>query len=221
MRPLRRRRTRSTRLWPGRKKEGQTNLSLFDLGRDSETCCPGSSFIYNRLVPNQYHQRDPRDRFWEKVNRDGPIMPRMETPCWQWTGYLNEDGYGRFRMGGVKARRPGAHVFAWELENGPVPRNFKIDHACRNPACVRVSHLRLTSNKENGENQSAAAHSNNFSSRYRGVTRRKKDGRWVIAVKHHGKKYFNGSYATEEEAAVAVRELRNRLHTHNDVDRED
>ena len=221
MRPLRRRRTRSTRLWPGRKKEGQTNLSWFDLGRDSESCCPGSPFSYNRLMSNQYHQRDPRDRFWEKVNRDGPIMAHMDSQCWQWTGHLKNDGHGSFRTGGGKAKRVGPHVFAWELENGPVPTEFMLDHRCRNGACVRTSHLRLVTVKENGENQSAAAHSNNRTSRYRGVYQRSSDGRWVIAAKHHGKRYWNGSYATEEEAAAAVRELRNRLHTHNDVDRED
>ena len=171
-------------------------------------------------MPNQYRQRDPRDRFWEKVNRDGPLMPNMESACWQWTGHLKPDGHGSFRTGGVNARRVGPHVFAWELENGPVPAGRMLDHRCRNGGCVRASHLRVIPGaKENGENQSAAAHSNNRSSKYRGVSQRKKDGRWVPTVRHHGKKYYNGSYATEEEAAVAVRELRNRLHTHNEVDR--
>lgn len=70
------------------------------------------------------------DRFWSKVEKtDG---------CWNWTGALNGDGYGSFRVGAGTVK---AHGFTWELANGPVPAGLELDHVCRNRACVRPDHL--------------------------------------------------------------------------------
>lgn len=170
------------------------------------------SFCYNSKV------RDLRKRFWDKVNRQGPTMSHMDTPCWQWTAGTTADGYGRFRID--KTRRVLAHVFSYESEIHTKTPGFVLDHQCRNPACVNPSHLREVTNKQNCENRSGAS-SNNYSSRFRGVSWHKRIGRWQGRVRHDGWTYRAGYFDTEEEAAIAVRELRNRLHTHNDVDRED
>lgn len=75
---------------------------------------------------------DPAARFWRHVTL-GP-------DCWLWTGATNGRGYGHFNAG--KRRYVGAHVFAWELENGPVPDGLHLDHVrCQRPLCVRSSHL--------------------------------------------------------------------------------
>ena len=76
------------------------------------------------------------ERFWSKVNKDGPIQPHMDTACWQWTAGKHGDGYGQIRVDGKLAK---AHRAGWLLQTGEEPTYLR--HRCDNPACVRVSHL--------------------------------------------------------------------------------
>lgn len=75
------------------------------------------------------------ERFWARVNRNGPTMPGMDTPCWEWTGRKDRDGYGRLEADGLSHAK--AHRVAWRLVNGPIPEGEVICHHCDNPACVR------------------------------------------------------------------------------------
>jgi HNH endonuclease len=80
------------------------------------------------------------DRFWSKVDKDGPIPPR--TPelgrCWLWTAGLYSSGYGLFRKDG-RLRR--AHQVAYELVVGPIPEGLVILHRCDARHCVNPEHL--------------------------------------------------------------------------------
>jgi hypothetical protein len=86
------------------------------------------------------------DRFWPKVDRNGPIPPHRPElgPCWVWTAARYVDGYGAFR---VKGRTRRAHVFANFLATGqmPTPDLPVVTHLCDNGpiGCVRPSHLAL------------------------------------------------------------------------------
>src|SRR5437870_1060081 len=42
--------------------------------------------------------RSPHDRFWEKVDKNGPAPPHRPEigPCWLWTGWVKKNGYGGF-----------------------------------------------------------------------------------------------------------------------------
>ena len=42
-----------------------------------------------------------------------------------------------------------AHRKAWIEAHGPIPDSQVVMHKCNNPPCVRVSHLRLGTQKEN------------------------------------------------------------------------
>lgn len=76
-------------------------------------------------------------RFWSKVNKDGPIMPNMETPCWIWTGVPRRDGYGQImREGKIYI----ASRLSWELAYGYVSKVYVL-HKCDNPPCVNPEHL--------------------------------------------------------------------------------
>ena len=79
------------------------------------------------------------DRFWSKVNRDGPIAREGLSPCWLWTGPLNRAGYGRFAID--HRHTCGAHRVAWELANGPIPEGQWVLHHCDVRACIRPDHL--------------------------------------------------------------------------------
>lgn len=90
-------------------------------------------------MPNQYTgPRPPEDRFWEKVNKDGPIVRPDLGPCWVWSGAKNLQGYGNFKhdSGGKQA-----HRFAYRLQCGPLADEEDVLHRCDNPPCVRGDHL--------------------------------------------------------------------------------
>lgn len=149
---------------------------------------------------------DPVKRFWERV--------RKSDGCWEWTG-TRSNGYGIL---GVQKKNIPAHRMSYELNVGQIPEGMVIDHRCHNTGCVRPSHLRPVTIRQNVENR-AGAQRNNKSSGVRGVTRCKRSGLWIAQAKHMGKNHHGGRFATIEEAAEAARQLRLRLFTHSDMDK--
>lgn len=79
--------------------------------------------------------------FWAKV--------RKTRFCWLWIAGKDKGGYGQFTPPGGK--NMGAHRLAFQLAGGKLPKGRKtvIDHKCGNPSCVRPSHLRCVTQREN------------------------------------------------------------------------
>lgn len=86
-------------------------------------------------------------RFWGKVNKNGPIMPNMTTPCWEWTKCRNNWNYGVTSFG--KGRTLGTHKLAWILTNGEVPEGYLVLHKCDNPPCCNPEHLFIGTQSDN------------------------------------------------------------------------
>ena len=146
---------------------------------------------------------DPTKWFWTLVDRSGN--------CWEWKGGKSHQGYGNYRVKGIKHY---AHRYAYEAVRGPIPDGLHIDHACRNTGCVNPAHLRLATAKQNMENLSATGNRRNTSG-FRGVSYVKNKGYWVARATHNGEEHWGGAFATAEEAAQAVQDLRAKLFTHS------
>src|SRR5262252_5122092 len=93
------------------------------------------------MATTRWCWNDTRENFLNKVS------PEPNTGCWLWIGsFRNEDGYGSFRNG---KRNVSAHRYSWELENGPIPPGFELDHLCRVRSCVNPRHLRIVTPRQN------------------------------------------------------------------------
>jgi hypothetical protein len=95
------------------------------------------------LAPDKYTRRGASlaERIEAKTDKTGPApggRPELG-PCWVWTGYLNEDGYGVIGLASGKTDL--AHRVSYEVFADPIPEGLEIDHLCRNRACCRWDHL--------------------------------------------------------------------------------
>lgn len=103
--------------------------------------------------------RPLEERFWEKVDKQGPTMPGMKTCCWLWVGGREGGGYGSIGLG--PGRRVGrASRVAWELKHGKIPEDLCVLHHCDNPPCVRGTHLYLGTQKQNAADRERRGRSN-------------------------------------------------------------
>jgi hypothetical protein len=91
-----------------------------------------------------------KDRFWEKVNKNGPTHPTNPSlgKCWMWIGAYTHCGYGII-WGSRHTRGIRAHRISWEIVNGKIPKGKKILHSCDNPPCVNPEHLRPGTDADN------------------------------------------------------------------------
>lgn len=141
------------------------------------------------------------ERFWSKVAKSGD--------CWLWTASKDKKGYGSFRDGN---RTVYAHRWAWTSLVGEIPSGMKIDHRCHTHNCVKPTHLRVVTNKQNLE------HRKTKPGQVRGLFLMA-NGKWSTKVCHNYKVYRLGTFTNKEEAERVVIAKRNELFTHNDLDR--
>lgn len=85
------------------------------------------------------------ERFSRKV---GPPTVHIESlgPCTDWTGKLDDHGYGEIRHGDLFK---GAHRVSYELAHGSIPDNLMICHRCGRRQCVAPAHLYAGTSSDN------------------------------------------------------------------------
>ena len=96
------------------------------------------------------------ERFWGKVNKDGPIpahRPELGR-CWVWTAAAG-DAYGHGVFGIAREYRlEYAHRLTWAATFGD-PGDLCVLHKCDNPRCVNVEHLFLGTRIDNNADKVA------------------------------------------------------------------
>jgi len=81
-------------------------------------------------------------RFESRVDRSGG-----SGSCHPWTGSCDKQtGYGDFWYRG---RTIGAHRYAWQRKNGPIPEGMSVLHRCDIRKCVNDTHLDIGSQADN------------------------------------------------------------------------
>lgn len=104
--------------------------------------------------------RNTPERLWQQVDKRSP------DECWNWTGYLNNGGYGRTQIDGKSYY---AHRVIFNLVNPGMielssPRNKQdsgfLMHSCDNPRCCNPNHLKVATIKENNNDCQAKGRRN-------------------------------------------------------------
>ena len=135
------------------------------------------------------------ERFWTKVDKNGPRMRPELTPCWLWTGAKTRAKKGRHGMlysehiqkpntkSGYSDITLPAHRVSWEIHYGPIPEETQVLHKCDNGLCVNPEHLELGNQKKNMQDCIARGRGNKSRAPRKRVKRT--DAIWMQQNKPH------------------------------------
>lgn len=135
-------------------------------------------------------------------------IPARRRKVGEVAGAMRPDGYVQIQ---INYELHLVHRLMFLATTGVYPM-FEVDHVNRLRSDNRISNLRITTRKENGENLSI---SKNNTSGYRGVGWDSSRSKWRVQVKHNQKNIFIGRYDNIEDAVIASTEARKSMFTHS------
>lgn len=95
-----------------------------------------------------YQRRSLAERFWPRVDKNGPEVRPGLGSCHIWTGSIAGNGYGSVRADDGKTLT--AHQAAWLLAGRELPTDGReLSHSCDVRACCNVEHLAAETHREN------------------------------------------------------------------------
>ena len=95
---------------------------------------------YRKYLKESTPEEKYKNKFYSKVSK-----PNIDG-CKNWEGAINSHGYGNVWYNGKVL---GAHVVAYILENGEIPKEKWVLHKCDNKRCVNIDHLFLGTRQDN------------------------------------------------------------------------
>ena len=90
--------------------------------------------------------RSYSSRTFEEAFRHHMPGEPPESGCWLWTGAVDKDGYGVFQFEGRPVR---AHVAAYRLYVGAIPKGAVVRHGCDRVPCCQPKCLTIGTQKQN------------------------------------------------------------------------
>ena len=134
-------------------------------------------------------------RFWSKSTQTNY--------CWVWSGALNSDSYGQFRLGKKTLL---AHRVSYQITRNHILKDGDIvAHFCDNPKCINPYHLFCTDHQGNMTDKQLKGRAKTTlkSSKYTGVGFRNDSMKWRAYVSVEGKRKNLGCFVNETDAAKA------------------
>jgi hypothetical protein len=130
------------------------------------------------------------------------------------TGSVNTNGYAYI---GVNYQRYPMHRLAWFMTHGVWPTG-QVDHMDGDRLNNHIANLREVSHSANQHN--VAKRKRPTSSRFLGVYRCKRSGRWRAQIGLNGKQQYLGTFTSEELAYAAYLKAKAVLHPAQPIPRD-
>lgn len=111
-----------------------------------------------------------------------------------YTWRLDKNGYP---IAGGGKRMPNYKLHRFVLN---APKGTEVDHINHNLLDCRKENLRLCTHGENQHNQ--CKQTRTTSSKFKGVSKAKKDNKWTAQIKHNRKVIYLGRFDSERDAAI-------------------
>ena len=103
------------------------------------------------------------------------------------------------------------HRIIYEMEIGPIPDGYQVDHIDHNRLNNYPSNFRLVTNLDNCRNQKKRITN---SSGITGVYWHSRDEIWAASINDNGKQIYLGKFPSKEEAAKARKEAEKPIGYH-------
>lgn len=108
--------------------------------------CHQSKWLRQGMCDKHYRRyvRHGDPTFRQRIRSDSPNdwaskIHVNQCGCWEWTAYVDHQGYGKFMGPNHQTRR--AHRYVYQELVRELARTEHLDHLCRNRRCVNPDHL--------------------------------------------------------------------------------